>query len=98
MSIVHYLAVMEKDPDSDYCIYFPDLPGCVTAGVDQAEALAFAEEALQLHIDSLIEFGDPVPKPTAPAVEVLMEEPNTIGVVYVRARLPGRIRRANIHG
>ena len=96
MSIVHYMAVIEKELDSDYCIYFPDLPGCVTAGVDQAEALAFAEEALQLHIDSLIEFGDPVPEPTTLAVEDIMAEPNTLGVAYVRARLPGRIRRVNI--
>ena len=27
MSAVHYMAVLEKEPDSDYCIYFPDLPG-----------------------------------------------------------------------
>jgi predicted RNase H-like HicB family nuclease len=29
-----YIALIHKDASSDYGVSFPDLPGCVTAGVD----------------------------------------------------------------
>ena len=27
-----YIGLVHKDPESDYGVSFPDLPGCVTAG------------------------------------------------------------------
>ena len=45
-----YFAVVEKEPASDYGVFFPDLPGCVTAGHDFNQALAWAHEALELHL------------------------------------------------
>ena len=27
-----YIAVIHKDPDSDFGVSFPDFPGCITAG------------------------------------------------------------------
>jgi predicted RNase H-like HicB family nuclease len=40
----------------------PELPGCMTHGDTQESALANAQEAIQLWIDTAIEFGDPVPE------------------------------------
>ena len=40
-----YIALLRKDPDSDYGVDFPDFPGCVTAGTDLDEASASAREA-----------------------------------------------------
>ena len=27
-----YIGLVHKEPDSDYGVSFPDLPGCITAG------------------------------------------------------------------
>jgi predicted RNase H-like HicB family nuclease len=27
----YYIALIHKDPDSDFGVSFPDLPGCITA-------------------------------------------------------------------
>ncbi len=44
-----YIAIIHKDADSDYGVSFPDLPGCVSAGVDLDDARDMAAEALALH-------------------------------------------------
>jgi predicted RNase H-like HicB family nuclease len=41
----------------------PELPGCSAHGPTQEAALASAQEAIRLWIDTANEFGDPVPKP-----------------------------------
>ncbi len=61
----HYPAIIHKDRDSDHGVSFPDFPGCVSAGATVEEALQLAAEALQLHIDGMVEDGDPVPAPDA---------------------------------
>ncbi len=34
----HYIALLHKEPKSDYGVSFPDLPGCVTGGKTLDEA------------------------------------------------------------
>jgi predicted RNase H-like HicB family nuclease len=58
-----YVALIHKDPDSDYGVSFPDLPGCVTAGSTLDEAIAMAKEAVALHIEGLLEDNEDVPAP-----------------------------------
>lgn len=41
----------------------PELPGCMAHGDTPQEALAQAQEAMPLWIETAIEFGDPVPEP-----------------------------------
>ena len=41
----------------------PELPGCMAHGDTHATALANANVAIQLWIDTAEEFGDPVPEP-----------------------------------
>ncbi len=96
MTLVYYVAVLEKEPDSDFGIYFPDLPGCVTAGDDEDEALSNAEEVLQFHIDGLIEHDLPVPSSSAVREHPLARYPNALSIAMIRARLPGRVRRINL--
>src|SRR5271166_1439579 len=60
-----YVALIHKDPDSDYGVSFPDFPGCVSAGSTLDEAIAMAKEALALHIEGLLEDDENVPAPTA---------------------------------
>lgn len=41
----------------------PELPGCMAHGDTPQEALAQAQEAMALWIETATEFGDPVPQP-----------------------------------
>jgi len=56
-----YIAYLHKDRNSDYGVSFPDFPGCITAGKTLDEAHRMAAEALALHIDGMVEDGDPIP-------------------------------------
>ena len=42
-----YIALIHKDADSCYGVYFPDIPGLITAGDSIDEAIEEAEEALE---------------------------------------------------
>ncbi len=59
-----YIAIIHKDPDSDFGVSFPDFPGCITAGKTLDEAHRFAEEALALHLEGMIEDGEVLPEPS----------------------------------
>jgi predicted RNase H-like HicB family nuclease len=59
-----YVALLRKQPDSDFGVDFPDFPGCVTAGETLEDARRMAAEAIQLHIEGMIEDGEAIPAPS----------------------------------
>jgi len=92
-----YPALIHKDPDSDYGVSFPDFPGCVSAGSDVEELHRMALEALQFHVDGLIDDGEDIPEPHAlDTLQALIAEEEAVGVLYVPARLPGKAKRVNV--
>ena len=68
---MRYTTVIEESP-ANCAAYAPDLPSCIATGGTRAETVDEMRRAIQLHIESLREHGDPVPKPrcTAPVVDV----------------------------
>ncbi|MGE9760875.1 type II toxin-antitoxin system HicB family antitoxin [Pseudomonas sp. PDM20] len=54
--------VLHKDPDSDYGVTLPDVPGCYSAGCTVDEALDNAKEALALHFEGLVADGEELPQ------------------------------------
>ncbi|MEM6393248.1 MAG: type II toxin-antitoxin system HicB family antitoxin [Planctomycetota bacterium] len=58
-----YLIAIHKDPDSDYGVTVPDLPGCFSAGSTIHEALLMAREAIELYLDVLMDEGRDIPLP-----------------------------------
>ncbi len=52
-----------SDEDEAFVAEVPELPGCMAHGDTYEEALASAQEAIGLWIDTAREFGDPVPEP-----------------------------------
>ncbi len=58
-----YIAIIHKDPGSDFGVSFPDFPGCITAGRTLDEAKEMALEALTGHIEVMREAGEPAPVP-----------------------------------
>ena len=67
-------AVIIEDAGSNLCAYVPDLPGCVSAGHSLEEVTANIQEAIAMHIESLIEYGEEVPQPSS---RVLLIEANS---------------------
>jgi len=61
---MHYPVLIQKDPDSDYGIIVPDLPGCISAGATIDEALEMVKEAIELHIEEMLADGEEVPDPS----------------------------------
>lgn len=52
-----------SDEDQSFVAEVPELPGCAAHGPTQEVALASAQEAIRLWIDTAKEFGDPIPAP-----------------------------------
>jgi predicted RNase H-like HicB family nuclease len=93
----NYIALIHKDADSDYGVSFPDLPGCVTAGVDLDDARRMAEEALGLHLEGMEEDGDPIPEPSSlEAVMADMENRGGVAILVIAPQKPTRSVRANV--
>jgi len=59
---MEYVVIVEEG-ESSVGAYVPDLPGCVAVGETREEAMGLIREAIELHIESLRENGEPVPAP-----------------------------------
>ena len=46
-----YFALANKDPDSAYGLWFPDLEGCFSAADREEDIISNAIEALLLHLE-----------------------------------------------
>jgi len=62
MNQTEYVVIIEQGPTS-FGAYVPDLPGCVAVGESREEAMDLIRQAIELHIESLRENGEPVPLP-----------------------------------
>ncbi len=69
MNPMEYTVVIETAP-ANYAAYVPDLPGCVATGKTKEEVIAEIRDAIAFHIESLLEHGEPVPKPQTVAASV----------------------------
>ncbi len=63
MNTVEYTVIIEPAGDGTFSVYVPDLPGCVSTGATREDAIDSIREAIQGHIQTLRELGDPVPPP-----------------------------------
>lgn len=50
--------------DDGISVHFPDLPGCLTCGQNDIEALFMAKDALRCYLAMLQDEGEPIPEPT----------------------------------
>jgi len=93
--MANYIAVVHKDPKSDFGVTFPDFPGCITAGSSIDEAKDMAHDALSLHIKGMMEDGENIPTPSK--LEDIMDDPDyadaaAILIVSVSEAKPRSIR------
>ena len=61
--IKYEVIIYWSEEDRAFVAEVPELPGCVAHGDSQESALASAQEAIRLWIDTAKEFGDPIPEP-----------------------------------
>lgn len=76
--MLKYLVVIEK-ADSNFSVYVPDVPGCVSTGKTVEEAKANIKEALRSHLAELKEDGVAIPEPQTLSEYVELEiEPMSV--------------------
>lgn len=69
----HFLVVIEK-ANNHYSAYSPDLPGCVATGATHKDAEKNMYEAIEMHIQGLIEDQLPIPESRSFAEYVVISE------------------------
>jgi predicted RNase H-like HicB family nuclease len=94
-----YFGILEKDADSLWGVWFPDLPGCTAAGATDQEATLNAAAALRDWIETA-DAGEEIP-PASPIEALLGREDvraaqdSRVAVVRVpvlaRRRVPTRV-------
>ena len=55
-----FLVIIEQGENS-YEAYSPDLPGCVAVGATREEVEKNMREAIEMHIQGMIEDNEPIP-------------------------------------
>lgn len=61
---MRYAVIIEKGPES-WGAHVPDLPGCVAVGASREEVLHLIKEAIEFHLDGLMEDRQPIPLPSS---------------------------------
>lgn len=95
MATVFYPAIIERGPEG-FGVFFPDLPGCVSAGATVQEAAIGAEEALSGHLAIMIEHGDPLPDPSDISTIERDPEVEEVTRLLVRGERPGKTVRVQV--
>ncbi|HEX6661445.1 MAG TPA: type II toxin-antitoxin system HicB family antitoxin [Sphingomicrobium sp.] len=93
MASVAYTAIVERGTHG-FGVFFPDVPGCVSAGRTEQEVFSNAEEALSGHLAEMIRGGESLP----PRTDEFQPDPEIDEYcrLLVRVELPGKAVRLNI--
>ncbi|RLD69807.1 MAG: type II toxin-antitoxin system HicB family antitoxin [Bacteroidetes bacterium] len=57
----NYKLLLYKEPEGQYTVSVPTLPGCITFGKNIEHAIEMAKEAIELYIEELEARGEEVP-------------------------------------
>lgn len=91
----HVVEPLTEDDGGGYLISFPDLPGCMSDGETEVEALANARDAFSAWMSARAHMGKPIPKPTrhgetAEPVRLMQRLPRSLHASLVaRAKAEG---------
>ncbi|HZH35552.1 MAG TPA: type II toxin-antitoxin system HicB family antitoxin [Pyrinomonadaceae bacterium] len=61
---MRFAMIIEKG-ENNYSAYLPDLPGCVATGKTIEEIKQRMSEAIEMHVEGMIEDGLPIPEPSS---------------------------------
>jgi predicted RNase H-like HicB family nuclease len=90
---------IHKDKDSDYGVTVPDLPGCFSAGSTIDEAIQEAREAIECHLEAMLQDGEAIP--TSRPLEFHKKNPDFLDATFAYVevdlnKLAGPSERINI--
>lgn len=94
--IIEYIGLAEKIIDG-YDVFFPDFPGCGSAGDTLEEARKNAKEGLLAHIELMLEDRESIPKPSS--LDEIMKLPDAkdcIPLIIAIVMPTGKAQRINI--
>jgi predicted RNase H-like HicB family nuclease len=84
---MRYLVVIAKGK-KNYSAYSPDVLGCVTTGKNREEVERHMREALEFHLEGMLEDNDPLPVPhTSPDDPDIPQGPNYTPI-YMDIQIP----------
>ena len=95
MAVAIYPAIIERAA-SGFSLFFPDLPGCVSAGATIQQAALNAEEALAGHLLISAQYGDAIADPTSLDMLAINPEIEDVARILVRVDRPGKAVRINV--
>lgn len=72
-----FIVVLHTDDGEHYGVAVPDLPGCFSAGKDLDDAMESVREAIDLHVETLIEDGADIPGTGSLAMQDIEEGEST---------------------
>ena len=84
---MYYVAKLTPEESGGYSVTFPDVPGCITQGDTEEDALKNAKEALELTLECDMDNNWEVPMP-----ETGEDTENGLHIVYVDEALSRKIR------
>jgi len=61
MRILNYRILLRQEPEGGYTVVVPSLEGCVTFGETIEECIKNAKEAIELFVETLKEYNEPIP-------------------------------------
>lgn len=93
MTTATYTAIVERT-STGFSVFFPDVPGCVSAGRSEQEVFANAEQALSGHLAEMVRAGESLPSRS----DEIPPDPEVVEYcrILVRVELPGKSVRLNI--
>jgi len=96
---MRFPVVLHSDDGIRFGVTVPDLPGCFSAGDDFDKALDSVKEAIELHLEGLVEAGLEIPVPLA--ITRHRENPDYADGIWATvdvdvSRFDGRAEKINI--
>ncbi len=61
MQKIDFTIIIERQPEGEYLVTVPALPGCYTEGTTLEEARMMATDAIRAYCASLLKHGEPIP-------------------------------------
>ena len=74
-----FLVVIEK-ADGNYSAYSPDLPGCVATGGTREETEENIHQAIQMHVQGLLEDNLPIPEAQSFAEYIAVHRTSSVNI------------------
>src|SRR6185436_13436082 len=62
-SYAHVVSPLSEDEGSGFLITFPDLPGCISDGETEADAIVNGRDAFESWMSARTDTGKPIPEP-----------------------------------